>query len=166
MAGEDENMRALTLWEPWASLTAKGQKKIETRSWKAPDELIGQRIAIHAAKRMPVIAKIFCREFSKLLGLVTYTGSWLYYLEHGVGSFGKVVATAKLVDCKKILPDTPNYAFYGDSKGETAIPKDSLEYAFGDYTPGRYAWILEDIKPLDEPIPVKGKQRLWEWKNE
>ncbi|WP_148133944.1 ASCH domain-containing protein [Candidatus Formimonas warabiya] len=33
-----------TLWQPWASLIAEGYKKIETRSWKAPEKVIGQRI--------------------------------------------------------------------------------------------------------------------------
>lgn len=48
-------MKALTLWQPWASLIALGVKTIETRSWAAPKSLIGQRIAIHASKRgLPV----------------------------------------------------------------------------------------------------------------
>ena len=29
-------MKALTLWEPWASLIARGHKIVETRSWSAP----------------------------------------------------------------------------------------------------------------------------------
>ena len=65
-------MKAITLWQPWASLcviprpidpatfsTFGGAiplpfKTIETRSWPAPKSLIGQRIAIHAAKRKPL----------------------------------------------------------------------------------------------------------------
>jgi hypothetical protein len=41
-------MRALTVKQPWASLIASGEKRIENRSWRPPAELIGQRIAIHA----------------------------------------------------------------------------------------------------------------------
>ena len=44
-------MKAITIWEPWASLIAHGIKREETRTWAPPVELIGQRIAIHAAKR-------------------------------------------------------------------------------------------------------------------
>lgn len=33
---------------------------------------------------------------------------------------------------------------------------------YGDFAPGRYAWLLADITPCD-PIPAKGKQGLWEW---
>ena len=44
-------MKAISLHQPWASLIAVGIKTIETRSWAPPKALIGQRIAIHAAKK-------------------------------------------------------------------------------------------------------------------
>ena len=45
-------MYAITLHQPWASLIALGLKTVETRSWPAPARLVGQRIAVHAAKRV------------------------------------------------------------------------------------------------------------------
>jgi hypothetical protein len=33
---------------------------------------------------------------------------------------------------------------------------------FGDFTPGRYAWLLEDITPCDQ-VSAKGRQGLWNW---
>jgi hypothetical protein len=44
-------MYAISLWQPWASFIAIGVKPYETRSWRAPPHIVGQRIAIHAAKR-------------------------------------------------------------------------------------------------------------------
>lgn len=41
-------MRAMTVKQPWASLIASGEKRIENRSWRPPAALIGERIAIHA----------------------------------------------------------------------------------------------------------------------
>lgn len=41
-------MKALTIWQPWASLLACGVKKYETRSWAT--QYRGP-IAIHAAKK-------------------------------------------------------------------------------------------------------------------
>jgi hypothetical protein len=35
------------------------------------------------------------------------------------------------------------------------------ERAFGDYTPGRYAWKLTELHKLREPIPVSGNRMLW-----
>lgn len=32
---------------------------------------------------------------------------------------------------------------------------------WGDYRPGRYAWLLADITPLPDPIPARGRQGLW-----
>ena len=46
-------MKAITLWQPWATLVATGLKEYETRSWAPPEDLIGRRLAIHAAKRTP-----------------------------------------------------------------------------------------------------------------
>ena len=37
------------------------------------------------------------------------------------------------------------------------------EYKLGDYKEGRYAWILEDIEKLSEPIKAKGKLNIWEY---
>lgn len=34
---------------------------------------------------------------------------------------------------------------------------------FGDYTPGRWVWKLDDVRPLAEPPPVKGAQGWWKW---
>lgn len=49
-------MKALTVWQPWASLIIAGYKQYEFRKWsfagRFPD-LVGQRIVIHAGARMP-----------------------------------------------------------------------------------------------------------------
>jgi hypothetical protein len=37
------------------------------------------------------------------------------------------------------------------------------EYVFGNYDPGRWAWLLADITPLPKPDPCKGALSLWEW---
>jgi hypothetical protein len=36
------------------------------------------------------------------------------------------------------------------------------EADFGDFSAGRYGWILKDINPLNEPIPARGMLGLWE----
>ena len=45
-------MYAITLHQPWATLIVLGMKNVETRSWPAPERLLGQVIAIHAGKRV------------------------------------------------------------------------------------------------------------------
>lgn len=152
-------MKAITLWLPWASLVAKGYKGIETRSWATKYR---GPIAIHAAASMPVWAKYLCMDFAIKLGIEGYTNSWLHELELGDGPFGKVVATANLADCIQVKHEDK---FMNACKATLEDDRiiEGNEYYFGDYTPGRYAWILEDIKPFAEPVPAKGKQRLWNW---
>lgn len=61
---------------------------------------------------------------------------------------GVILATANLADCIKI---TPEYV--------ATLPED--EVALGDYTSGRYAWVLEDVKLLEYFMKAKGRQGLW-----
>lgn len=151
-------MKALSLWQPWASLVAIGAKGIETRSWAT-----GYRgpLAIHAAKNFPKWARELCGEipFSEVLfGPMGYTSNFDLPL-------GSVVATCNLVECCAIKED-----------GLYRLDPDKIEHpvwfaplpaepelSFGDYTPGRFAWILKDVQKLPEPILVKGHQGLWNW---
>jgi activating signal cointegrator 1 len=33
---------------------------------------------------------------------------------------------------------------------------------FGDYAPGRWAWLLRDVKPLNPPVAMKGHQGFFD----
>lgn len=48
-------MKALTLWQPWASLIVWGPKRIENRTWAPPQFILFKRIAIHAGKKLDKI---------------------------------------------------------------------------------------------------------------
>lgn len=63
---------------------------------------------------------------------------------------GAIIATGELVDCIEITP-----AFMD------ALHPDELE--LGHFAPGRYAWKLANVRQLPDPVPVKGKQGLWNW---
>lgn len=45
-------MKALTLHRPWAWAIAGAGKDIENRTWRPPAAIIGQRIAIHAGRKL------------------------------------------------------------------------------------------------------------------
>lgn len=154
-------MKAITVWQPWAGALAAGIKENETRGWATKYR---GPIAIHAAKKAvptpwdDVIEPEAWRAIQKILLKI---GANLYY-ESGIApayeyepklAFGAVIATAELVDC---IPITPEYI-------ATLSPD---ELALGDYTPGRYAWKLANVKKLPEPVPIKGRQGLWNWKPE
>jgi len=143
-------MKALTLTQPWATLVAIGAKRIETRSWNT--QYRGP-LAIHAAKGFPETAQFLCfKEPFRGLLIQKYSficGGEMYFGKHKF-PLGCIVATCNLTRIDSIKKD---YDLY--------ITRN--ERAFGDYSEGRFAWILEDIKPLDTPIPAKGSLGLWNW---
>jgi len=142
-------VKAITLLEPWASLIAVGAKKIETRSWSTKYR---GPLAIQAGKSLKAWhMDLAWKEpfFSALVSQHTETGGICY-------SRGCVIATCNLVDIIKMTPEFIDFVKL--IKG--------YEYDFGNYTVGRYAWILENVKRLAEPVPAKGKLSLWEWEGE
>lgn len=129
-------MRVLSVKEPFASLISLGIKKIETRSWKT--NYRGE-IYIHASLTKNIIKDKKRKE--KLLNLLPEN----YNFKQGS------------IICKAILKD----CIYMDEEFINNIKKDKIEYLCGHYEIGRYAWILDDIKILDEEIPAKGKLGIW-----
>lgn len=123
-------MRAITLWQPWASAIALGHKKIETRSRRT--HVRGQ-LAIHAAKRWTAGQKEFA-QVEKACGRLAARIP-----------LGAVVAVADLVDCKPV----------------EEIATGAIERIYGDYESGRFGWLLDNIRPLSEPVGCKGGQGFW-----
>lgn len=155
-------MKALTLTQPWATLVAIGAKKIETRSWST--EYRGP-LAIHAAKKFPRSAKDLCFEqlFSKtLLGAKLPWGRIFTLPDLPLGA---VIATCELIGVDQFGPwiNERNPMLWG--KGKYTYELTEQERAFGDFSFGRYGWFLANVKPLPEPIYVKGALGLWEWKD-
>jgi len=138
-------MKALTLWQPWASLVATGDKGFETRSWQTKYR---GKLAIHASVNFPKWAKELCGEqvFAEALfgpGINKYHSSLHLPL-------GAIVTICNLVDC---IPITEQFA----------ASLTEQERAFGDYRLGRFAWELKDVIILPAFIPAKGRQGLWNW---
>src|SRR5574342_1248012 len=139
-------MRAVSLTQPWATLVAIGAKRIETRSWSTPYR--GQ-IAIHAAKGFPTWARELASGEPFRKALRTDDGGGMCYLP-----LGAVVATSELVDCVRV-----ESAFMRAPLLERSGTAD--EEAFGDYSIGRWAWILRGVNRVDPPVPARGSLGLW-----
>lgn len=131
-------MKALSLWQPWATLIAVGHKKVETRSW--PTRYRGP-IAIHAAKRK------LTDDEHELLHELAYEFNINLPAQLQLGA---IVAIASLWDC------------YQMSRHDCEIQTE-LEEHVGGWEPGRYAWCLHNVTALREPIPARGAQGLWQW---
>lgn len=140
-------MKAISLHQPWASFVADGSKTIETRSWPAHASVIGQRIAIHAAKTRK--------------GQYAFPGVAFDSL-----AFGCIIATAVIDRCVNI-----RHIWNGDY--EEPFPRRGYSVSehpmgerfeiddLGDFKRGRYLWILRDVERLKRPISIAGRQGFW-----
>lgn len=125
-------MKALTLIQPWATLIALGEKRIETRSWRTNYR---GTIAIHAGKKIDN-PSMFDPLYISVLK------------KHGITipPTGQIIAICNLID---VLPT---------EKIRSQLQE--KEVYFGNYSDNRFAWILDDVKTIT-PVKVKGKLGLW-----
>lgn len=135
-------MKALTLTQPWASLVAMGVKTIETRSWSTRYR---GPLAIHAAVAMPPEAISFAVEERAAHG-------WLPpYVDLPRGA---IVAVVELLACVRTEDFDPGG------------PTRQWEDGYGDFSPGRFAWVFarEDGRRIElpAPIPCRGALGLWD----
>ena len=133
-------MKAISLLQPWATLVVKGIKTIETRSWgtkyRGP-------ILIHASqgKAGSIFAsgapfKNYIPDFKKL-------------------PFGAIIGQADIKDVIRVE--------HLEMDDELINRLTMEERAFGDYSEGRYAWLLENAIPFNNPIPARGTLSIWEY---
>jgi len=133
-------VKILTLWQPWATLIAVGAKKYETRSWGT--SYTGE-LVIHSAKRKMdedslIFLSVFNDVFSDELTLSTDIKDY---------PLGVIVAHTNMTECVEMNFDTFN-------------DLSPMESFVGDWEAGRYAWKLDEVRALQEPIPYKGSQGL------
>jgi hypothetical protein len=156
-------MRAISLWQPWATAVALGSKRVETRHWATSYR---GPLAIHAAKRR-VQAE-----------LQHYTSCWNWVgAMRGAGwafgtptsqlidalPFGAVVAVCELVDCRR----SEDFSL-GELEARRREDRDATgayawtERQMGDFGAGRYGWALDNIRPLRKPLTWRGGQSFFQ----
>lgn len=161
-------MKAITIWQPWASLLATGEKIYETRKW--PTRYRGP-IAIHAA--MKSVSKLPATpELEKYALHNDKIGEWTDLPR------GKIIAIGELVDCWHIVfnPGTDVDVAALNPIGAESMVEDKHAAGFGNYfiptekekalgywVPGWYAWEIRIKEILREPVSVRGQQGLWNW---
>jgi hypothetical protein len=155
-AGGGGGMKAISLWEPWASLWCSGVKVHETRSWST---LFRGLVAVHAAKRWTgsqadtLSVNLLGPAIEAAGGLVQrrFEGRLWASTSHGPDSLGCIVGVVDLVECRQI-------GLRLSWESPTAIPETWFDNLCGDWAPGRYAWRGESPVLLERPIPCRGAQ--------
>lgn len=126
-------IRGLSLVEPWATAIVRGLKLVETRSWATPYRGL---VAIHASRNRGSVMDGTAKNLFLAAG-VALPEHW---------PFGCIVAVATLWDIQRT---------------ENMTSLSPLERIFGDYTRGRFGWVLREVKKLERPIPARGMLGLW-----
>ena len=136
-------MKTLSLLQPWATLVVMGVKRIETRSWSTAYR---GPLLIHASKGRA--GEIFAHEppFKK------YTPDFKQL------PFGYIIGKVILTDVIKIGTGA---LFHTSDEMMNKLTME--EKAFGDYTPGRFAWIMQELVLFKTPLAAKGSLILWEF---
>lgn len=126
-------MRVLSIREPYATLIKNKIKCIETRSWNT--HYRGE-IYIHSCKgKYPIKDKI------------------KHLVDKNDLTYGYIICKATLVD-----------SIYIDKEFAKKIEKENIDnYLCGDYTEGRYAWVLDNIEVLEDPIEANGQLSIWNY---
>lgn len=154
-------MKVISLLQPWASLVVMGAKQIETRSWNTKYR---GPLLIHASKKYTGEQKSLGVDFN---------------LKHGAGlritddlPVGQIIGSINLIETfstERVFTGAGGIVFtintkvmVGDELRMMNITK--AEEAFGDYSPGRYGWLLSDPVQFTTGIPVKGSFGVWEYK--
>lgn len=134
-------MKGLALLQPWASLVATGAKRIETRSWRTKYR---GPLVIVASKGVATPAILAAEAAADAVGLP-------HMLPRGAA-----LAVCRLERCMRIEDSDDDRPWITDDDGMT-LPVPREELPWGDYRPGRWAWLLGDVVALDEPIPMRGR---------
>ncbi len=133
-------MKAYTVYQPYAYATVAGLKHYETRPRRTN---IRGRVAVHAAKadlHVGGIAAALVRD--ACTGKAENARPFQF-------AFGAVIGTVEIVDCVPVE--------------EIVNTLSERERVLGDYSPGRFAWVLQNPVMFDEPFPARGQQGWWEW---
>lgn len=180
-------MRAMSLHHPWAGRLAEGRKTVETRPRRSPWHVaVGQTIAVHSTIKLVRDARA-CFRVDDCFCPDAEDAEWL---DHIVAPFevatlcsvhgdelvyGALLATARVTHVLPIVEDVEELGREGfacvEHSGDSLYlwlddpekPDRSLreQLPYGDFTPGRWAVLFDEIVKLPHPIETRGYQGLW-----
>jgi hypothetical protein len=145
-------MLAIALWQPWATLMAIEEKRFETRGWNT--DVRGQ-VVVYATKKTsdPRFGRFDEIFYSEPFYAVLSQAGFRQFEDLPLG------ALLSIHDLRSVWKADIKAAFLRN----TSMDK---ELAFGDFSPGRFAFEMPLIKRFANPIPfqypVKGPSKFFE----
>lgn len=161
----DNNIKTISLKQPWATLLVLGVKTIETRSWASAYR---GPLAIHASASTDKDLMAFLgRDKAFQSALKSALGERYDSFSLSALPRGCVLGVGFLETCLRIPRSKTTYqssaAKSANFRRGVTLPPETPELEFGDYEPGRYAWVFGRVKAFAKPIPARGALALWEW---
>lgn len=149
-------MKALTIYQPWASLIMVGAKPFEFRGWDftARDRnLAGQRIVVHASARL-----VRPKEVDDLLARLGGEGDMTGLdVDKARALLLRVRAAYKC----QLLPLAAALGTAKIGKPKNAGVIFGAKVADSDRGVFNFAWPMSEVKPFAAPIPMRGMQGFW-----
>lgn len=147
----ERTLKALTIWQPHATLLAIGAREIETRSW-GPGGYRGP-LLIHAASRWDLTIADTCGQAQRLMRRHDFVAKTDRQNDLANTSYRDTLGMALAVcRIKAVLPceesRKPRWGVY--------------DQTFGGFGRGRCGWLLEDVVALPLGIRLTGKQSWWD----
>lgn len=143
-------MKAMTLYEPWATMMAIGAKKNETRGQRTAHR---GEIAIHAG-----LNKSGCSDKATAATLEAFKRRGI----EPTFSFGYIVAVLEIFAVLSV-ERTFVEEYFDEAERENLIKNGQVglndeEWQFGNYDEGRFFYRTRNVRRLKTPIKAKGMQ--------
>lgn len=154
-------MKALTIWQPWASMIALGLKPYEFRGWPAPKWVQGQRIAIHAGARLvrrtevdAILAMLRAEKAGRGPCTTLKVDETIAFLEHVIAEHTMGLPLSAIVGS----------AVLGVPRRAKDLAEHRADSDRVDHT--KWAWPMLDVQRALPPRPATGAQGFWDWRGE
>lgn len=145
-------MKVLSIRQPYASFIIDGIKTVETRPYVTQYR---GRIGIHSSLKWSATDE----GVEHYLDSIRYEKRFQRYLyNRDAMPTGFIIGTVAIVDC------VPAFDWCeARNKAASTYPEYAREWALGDLSSDRYAWVLKDPRLLQTPIRANGALRFWEY---
>ena len=140
-------IKAISLWQPWATAVIDGVKEIETRTHDRFKSLVGQRVWIHAAKKVDPNWVEMWREAGVC---ETVIERFQGMVKEGLPA-GALLGTVKVSRGKWVESFPAEHPWWVDNMSEHACCD----------VRGKYCMELVEPSMLVRPISERGRQGIW-----
>jgi len=154
-------IKALTVWQPWASLIIIGAKPIEWRKWRLSQSMVGERFVNHAGSR-PIrrdevegLLAMCLRERRQRDRGQPITHPTTLDVDKAIKLLDRIVAGDTLP-----IGAALGTGVFGEPRlaSDLGFPVDSDRLEMQNW-----GWPISEIERWEEPIAIAGAQGLWRW---